>query len=124
MLDRLAQIRRRLGELEIDALLVTQAENRRYLSGFTGSAGVLLITLNRHVLATDSRYWEQAEQQAPAFELVQIKTRLEDHLADILGKAGHPKRVGFESATVSVDQFSAWSKMNGSREWVAPQNAV
>ncbi|HET7087125.1 MAG TPA: Xaa-Pro peptidase family protein [Anaerolineae bacterium] len=124
MTDRVAQVRGRLRELEIDALLVTQAENRRYLSGFTGSAGVLLITLDRSILATDSRYWEQAAKQAPTFELVQIKTRLEDHLADILGKAGYPKRVGFESAAVSVDQFSTWSNMNGGVVWVATKNAV
>jgi Xaa-Pro aminopeptidase len=124
MPDRVAQVRGRLGELEIDALLVTQAENRRYLSGFTGSAGVLLISPDGSVLATDSRYWEQAGRQAPTFELVQIKTRLEDHLADILAKAGHPKRVGFESAFVSVDQFSTWSKMNGGMVWVATKNAV
>jgi len=124
MSDRLAQVRRRLDELEIDALLVTQTENRRYLSGFTGSAGVLLISRDRSILATDSRYWEQAERQAPALELVRIKTRLEDHIGEILGQAGHPERVGFESAVVSVDQHSTWSKTNGGVEWVATKNAV
>jgi len=124
MPDRVAQVRGRLGEFEVDALLVTQAENRRYLSGFTGSAGVLLISRDRSVLATDSRYWEQAAQQAAAFEIFQIRTRLEDHLADILGQAGYPRRVGFESAFVSVDQYSTWSNLNGGVEWVATKNAV
>ncbi|HEY4689776.1 MAG TPA: aminopeptidase P family protein [Anaerolineae bacterium] len=125
MNDRLAKARERFGALDIDALLVTQAENRRYLSGFTGSAGALLIARDRAVVATDSRYWEQAQKQAPAFELVQIKTRLEDHFAEMLQRAGQPQRIGFESASVTVDQFTSWSKVESlDVEWLATKDAV
>ena len=121
---RLAKLREQLDGLGVDALLVTQAENRRYLSAFTGSAGTLLITPDRAIIAADSRYWEQAGKQAADFELVQIKTRLEDHLGELFEKAGQPKRIGFESTTVIVDQFSVWSQANGSVEWIATQDAV
>ena len=50
---RIERLRQALGENEIDAMLVSSAENRRYLSGFTGSAGYLLISEGGQVLVTD-----------------------------------------------------------------------
>ena len=65
---RLILLRKSLSNQNFDALLVLVGENRRYLSGFTGedsqfdeSAGALLITSNRQILATDSRFELQAE---------------------------------------------------------------
>lgn len=55
----------------IEYLLITRPENRLYLSGFTGSTGVLLIGLESADLLTDFRYLEQVKQQAPHFNLVQ-----------------------------------------------------
>jgi Xaa-Pro aminopeptidase len=121
---RLAKLRERFGALGIDALLVTQDENRRYLSGFTGSAGALWISRERAVLATDSRYWEQAAQEAPGFEVAQLKLRLTDSPTEMLDKVGQPKRVWFESVAVSVAQLSIWTSADGGVEWIATKNAV
>jgi hypothetical protein len=57
----------------IDALLVSQPENRRYLSGFTGSTAILLVAQETAYIATDSRYWEQAEMECPGYELAQVR---------------------------------------------------
>jgi len=67
---RLQKLRNSLSEKNITALLVTQPENRQYLSGFCGSAGYLLITADKALLATDSRYIEQAGHQAPNYQLL------------------------------------------------------
>ena len=64
MSQRLDSLRQIMAREDLDALLVSQPENRRYLSGFTGSAGVLLISQDRALLVTDSRYYEQALMQA------------------------------------------------------------
>lgn len=61
-----------MAEEGLDAILVSTPENRRYLSGFTGSAGYLLITSTDAVLATDFRYVEQASKQAPSWKVRQI----------------------------------------------------
>jgi Xaa-Pro aminopeptidase/Xaa-Pro dipeptidase len=53
----------RLPSLEVDALLVTRLPNVRYLTGFTGSNGQLLLTASEAVFFTDSRYEEQARHQ-------------------------------------------------------------
>ncbi len=121
--ERLTKLRGRLEELGIDALLVTQPHNRRYLSGFTGSAGALLIAQDKAILITDSRYWEQAKQQAPDFELVKLKTHLHEHFGEALEAAARPRRIGFESATVTVDEFAQWRDANVA-EWVVTKDAV
>ncbi len=56
-------------EQDADAVLVTSAENRRYLSGFTGSNGVLYISPTRRLLVTDRRYGYQAEREAPGWDV-------------------------------------------------------
>ena len=57
---RLDRLRAQLEEHDLDGLLVTTPSNRRWLAGFTGSAGVLLVTGDLARFATDSRSWEQA----------------------------------------------------------------
>ncbi|HBG16050.1 MAG TPA: Xaa-Pro dipeptidase [Firmicutes bacterium] len=62
-MERLEQFRKLMVEQEIDGFLATTPENRRYLSGFTGSSGVLLIDEQQAILLTDFRYLEQAADQ-------------------------------------------------------------
>jgi Xaa-Pro aminopeptidase len=67
--SRLEKLLGGLGDKNIDGILISQPENRYYLSGFDGSAGFLIITQNRSILATDSRYTVQAKSQAPEYEI-------------------------------------------------------
>lgn len=66
--ERRRRLRRRLDTDGLDALLVTDLVNVRYLTGFTGSAGALLVGGDADVLVTDGRYAEQAADQAPDVE--------------------------------------------------------
>jgi Xaa-Pro aminopeptidase len=63
---RVPRLRARLEEAGCDALLVTDLVNVRYLTGFTGSAGLLLVRPDELVLATDGRYWIQGTDQLAA----------------------------------------------------------
>lgn len=72
MQNRVQRLRQRLAEEKIDALFVTGAENRRYLSGFTGSTGYLIVSQEKAFIASDFRYWEQIQRQCPDFELHKI----------------------------------------------------
>jgi Xaa-Pro aminopeptidase len=96
---RLIKLRRKFSENKIDAVFITQAENRRYLSGFDGSAGFLIIKEKKAVLATDFRYTEQAIVEAPDFEILRIASNL-DWFPNLLGELGI-KRIGFEAGYVS-----------------------
>ena len=105
-IDRLRAILEREG---LDALLVTAAENRRYLSGFTGSAGSLLASAGRAFLLTDFRYREQAGSEAPAWEfrLVKPVEMPEPKVVATLAGELHLRTLGFEAAHMSVAQHQA-----------------
>jgi Xaa-Pro aminopeptidase len=63
---RLPRLRARFEEAELDALLVTKLANVRYLTGFTGSAGMLLVSADDALFVTDGRYIEQSKEQLGA----------------------------------------------------------
>jgi Xaa-Pro aminopeptidase len=123
MNQRLMILRQRLAEQDLDTILITQPENRRYLSGFTGSAGVLLISQDEAVLATDFRYYEQVEKQAPDFRLAKIKDKFEPLLPELVHQLG-AKRVGFESTHLTVDQHQEWQKVTEDFELVPTKELV
>ena len=110
---RLERLRARLGELgpdgrSIDGLLVTTPSNRRWISGFTGSAGVALVTAEEARFATDSRYWEQVGQQSPEFTLVRVAGANTFTAPAILEGMGG-KRIGFEPANLSYADYEVWT---------------
>ena len=123
MSDRLARLRAKMAELRLDGFLVgapvedtfhTHSANRRYLSGFTGSVGWLLITLERAFIAVDFRYFEQAERESPEFTLFQASGGMETWLQRLVGEAGLTgKRIGFEPAGTTVGAFQAMKKAIG-----------
>ncbi|MCL0101995.1 aminopeptidase P family protein [Dehalococcoidia bacterium] len=101
MNERVAHLRQRLDNEGIDALLISAPENRRYVSGFTGSAGYLVVSQERALLATDFRYWEQAERQSSDFELIKLtQGDLGSWLTPII-KEIQAHKLGFEAHEVS-----------------------
>jgi len=97
---RLEKLRQRLVEDGLDAIFISQNENRRYLSGFTGSAGYLLISQDRAILATDFRYVEQARAEAPAFEMLRMQGPLSEWFPTLVSGLDIQK-LGFEGREVS-----------------------
>jgi Xaa-Pro aminopeptidase len=85
-------------------MLISAPENRRYLSGFTGSAGYLIISRDHAVLVTDSRYTEQATGQAPEYRVLQV-SRGWDWLVEWLEETG-ARRLGFESQNMTVATYN------------------
>lgn len=70
----------------LDSFLITNPINRRYLSAFTGSSGVLLLTKDNSYLITDFRYIEQAEEQAIGFDVVKHEGDVVDTVNMIIEK--------------------------------------
>ena len=106
--SRVEKLRSHLENQQIDAMLISSPENRRYLSGFAGSAGYLLVTEKEQVLATDFRYIEQAEQQAPGYRIERI-TASAAWLPQLALNAGIT-RIGFEANNVSIATHSTFLK--------------
>lgn len=105
MSPRLERLRHRLALENLDGFLVTQADNRRYLSGFTGSAGALLITQKKAILATDFRYIEQAGLQAPGFEVLPVKGEIAHWLPSLATYRG-VRRLGLEAHDLSYAVYT------------------
>ncbi len=106
---RLEELRRRLAQNRLNAFLVSQPTNRRYLSGFTGSDGFLFITQNEAVLATDFRYIEQAGVQAPDFQVKRIAGGFAQWFPELVIKSG-AKRIGFESDDLTLTAYRQLSR--------------
>lgn len=107
MQQRIERVREQLAALNVDGLLVESAANRRYLSGFTGSAGALLISTTGAALLSDSRYTLQAASEAPSFAFTETSDQapLPARLAALLREHGI-RRLAFEAEQVSVASFA------------------
>lgn len=99
--SRVAAIREVVADAGLDGILISNAENRRYLSGFIGSAGYLLITSGEARLITDFRYTEQAAIQSPGFDVVRQVGRLSEWFPPVLAELGIGK-LGIEADHVTV----------------------
>jgi len=99
--NRLNKLRLKLTESGLDAVLISQPDNRYYLSGFTGSAGFLLVSQQKAVLAVDFRYLEQARLQAPDFSIFQIKNDLASWFPALVSGL-HLKSLGFEAGHITI----------------------
>ena len=85
---KLQKLRTEMAKKNIEALLVTSPYNLRYLTEFTGTAGLALVTGERAVFITDFRYTEQASKQVTEFEVVQAKTNLLEEAAAVSRELG------------------------------------
>ncbi len=101
---RLKAIRQKLLKLKLDGMLITNAMNRRYLSGFTGSAGVLLVGVEEALLVTDFRYWKQVAEEVSWFHLHKQQGKLWEEVTNLIAKFGWQK-VAFEAGSLTYGEY-------------------
>lgn len=86
-----------LKKKNIDAILISNGKNMRYISGFKGETGYVYISAKRHAVITDFRYTIQAESEADGYEVITIGNGgYSEALNDLLA-ADKVNRLGFES---------------------------
>ncbi len=95
-------IRKMLQDKEIEALLIFNPENRQYVSGFTGSAGYVLISEKEQVFMTDFRYIEQAKKETKGFNIIEISR--DNPVTDII-KEYNFNTLGIEDDFITYEQF-------------------
>jgi len=107
--DRTTRLRADLTTAGLDAMLVTGTAGKRYLAGFvlhrgeewtSGFSGALVVTRDRQILLADARYTEQAEAQAPEWDVRRTRKGIGIELAAIF-KAESIRRCGAEAAVLS-----------------------
>ena len=127
-------VRRELAARGLDALVITSLPNILYLTNFTGSSAIVVVSPDRLFFVTDFRYLtvlgdtKGTAQECPGLEVVTVEGSYDATLAELL--AGQPwRRIGFEAAHLTVDRYSwltATIAANGPRnaELVATDRVV
>jgi Xaa-Pro aminopeptidase len=107
--DRLARLRKILSERGLDSLLVTRREDVRYLSGFTGSSGTLLVTSRRACLITDFRYKTQVRKETSGITIL-IQTK--DYFSAVrdAGERLGVDTIWFDESVLTVDAIKNYKK--------------
>ncbi len=108
--QRVAAVARALEQDGIDALLVTHLPNIRYLTGFSGSAGLLLVRAAGAMLITDFRYAVQAPLEAPGVEVQIDPASIWDRLGRVLGQRPL-ERLGVESHVLTTRDAERLSRL-------------
>lgn len=99
-MNRIERLRAALTEKDLDAALITERENVRYFSGFTGTAGYLFIMDSEQTLVTDFRYLEQAAAQAVGFTITNVTE------FDLQAAAKDCCAVGFEDLSLPYARYA------------------
>ncbi|GAB2573576.1 M24 family metallopeptidase [Gracilibacillus alcaliphilus] len=108
-MSRLVKLRKQLQLKELEALLITSPVNRRYMTGFTGTAGVVLVSQDKAYFITDFRYMEQAAQQVTDYEIVEHRGPIHEKVAE-LAKAMAVRSIGFEKFDLTYGQYETYQQ--------------
>lgn len=105
-MKRIDCIRRQLQAEKADVFLITNPVNRRYLTGFSGSAGLVWISADKQGILTDFRYIEQVKTECPDWELIKIEDYF-DTLKTLISEQ-NINRIAYEKDHVTVGQLQQW----------------
>ncbi|MFC3882877.1 M24 family metallopeptidase [Bacillus songklensis] len=106
-MEKLTKLRQAFQHQGIDGMLITSGYNRRYMTNFTGTAGVGLVSEDKAVFITDFRYVEQAGKQIEGFEIVQHKGLIVEEISKQVERLGITK-LGFEQQHVTFAEFTSY----------------
>jgi Xaa-Pro aminopeptidase len=118
---RLPRLQARLGEAGIDALLVTKLANVRYLTGFTGSAAMLLVRDDNALFVTDGRYQERSKEELGVSGVdvpIEIGLTASAQRDALRGVIGTGSRLGLEDESVTWAQQREFAKAFDGNELV------
>jgi Xaa-Pro aminopeptidase len=102
-MSRINGVQALLGELGVDVFYLTHLPNIRYLTGFSGSSGIVIISKNKNYFITDFRYKEQSARQVKGFE-IQINYQSVDEVKKIF-ESENVKAAAFESTHLTYNQL-------------------
>jgi len=122
MNQRLEQVKKTINQLGLDGIYITNITNVRYLSGFTGSAGSLLILNDEQYFYSDGRYIEQSKKEIKNFTIC-IDNDI--HL-NIINKNNHIKnsKIGFEAIHTSVSLYNQMKSIFKDCNWEPTEGIV
>lgn len=122
-MKKLDKLRGRMLELDVDAVIVLDELNQRYLSEFAFTDGYLFITKTNAYLVTDFRYYEMALASANKDFKVLMPENREEFLKNTISDESI-KRIGFEGSFVSFELYESYKKTYAPCEFVSIGNSI
>ncbi|MBU5364138.1 aminopeptidase P family protein [Enterococcus devriesei] len=110
MIKRIEKLRALMEKAIIDAYLVTSPANLRYLTNFTGTAGMALITLEQAFFITDFRYIEQASEQIQGMTIIQHQGDIVSEILKLM-ESESVNVLGFEDAVMTYADYSIFEEV-------------
>ena len=124
MRERIKKVQGKLKEENLDAFLVTTTSNVRYLSGYSGSNGIIVITPQASVFLTDFRYKDQSKKQVKGSKIILGSRDLLDDLSNIKEIKGKRIKLGFEETNLSYNNYLRLKSILPDALLVPTQNVV
>lgn len=97
-------------ESQLDGVLLVGNYNRNYMSGFTGDESFSIITLDKAIFITDSRYTKQAKIQVKDYEIRQYAGNIFKFVADLV-KEFNIHKLGFEEDVLTFKEYNAYKQL-------------
>ena len=121
--NRIDSLRRNFDELKIDAFLITFLPHLHYITGFSGSNGIALVTRNNLYLVTDARYTTQVKEEVKGWKIVIAKNDIiEEFSKRRILRSG--QRLGFDGNSIIFSQFKSLKKNNPTVKFVPLINCI
>lgn len=108
-MTRLNKIQAALAENNIESILVINPSNLRYVSNFTGTSGSAFITQDQGYFITDSRYTQQAEDEASDYVIIDCKGKMYETVADLAARE-QVEDIGIEEDHMTISQWDQLSE--------------
>ncbi len=119
MKQRIQKLHEQIRQNEANAFLLSNPNNMYYFSGFTGE-GYVVMSEDRQIIITDSRYVEQAEKETEGFEVTSVQTgSYEDLIKRVFGGIN---KMAFEAGHLNVAKLNSYKKICPDIEFIPTEN--
>jgi Xaa-Pro aminopeptidase len=122
--NRIKKLREKIKRESLDLLLVTTLTNLRYLCGYTGSNGILLVSKDKSIFLTDFRYKEQVKKEVKGAEIKIAQRELFSTLMEIDWLKEKRIKVGFESKHLSFKLYEKLKALLPQILWIPTEDLV
>ncbi|ALC81586.1 MULTISPECIES: M24 family metallopeptidase [Bacillus] len=122
-MGKVKKLRSIFNDWNIDGILITSAVNLRYMTGFTGSSGLAVVSKDRAAFITDFRYMDQANEQIDGFEIIEHKGNLTKKAVETMKDMGI-KSIGFEQDKMTYGTYAAYLKQYPDANFVPTSQTV
>jgi len=107
-LSRIHAVQKNFSNYQVDGIIFTGMNNIRYLSGFTGSDGVLVLSADAAWLLVDGRYVTQATREVQQISVLQYENKIQ--VIEQIVKQLCMKNIGFEASLVSLEMYNSFTR--------------